>query len=173
MLPSSTPEPFPSISTISSPIPSPFPLTTPTDLTPTFPGTPSATYPRPSPTPPGPECPNGCDLDLSLLPALPSLPSSANDLQSPITSGTVYQHTFTYIFYASTVVGVDGHILDPRSGFLSGLLPGGQVAALLCDGLHLGAAMVVPYPPAWAAAVEQLGIRLPVSIGAPAIYVPN
>ncbi|GME65127.1 hypothetical protein GTA08_BOTSDO02274 [Neofusicoccum parvum] len=118
----------------------------------------------------GPQCPKNCGIDPSLIPPPLPFPSSPGELASPITSGTIYQQTFNYAFYPNTLVAVDGRVLDPRAGVLSGLLPGGQIAALLCDGLYIGS-MVVPYPLAWAAAVEELGIRLPVVLGGAATYV--
>ncbi|KAH7057405.1 hypothetical protein B0J12DRAFT_738184 [Macrophomina phaseolina] len=162
---SSTPSssPWTPLSSLTSTRPAPVPPTSPTSPS-TRPATPTST---------APPCPSGCPLDPSLLPALPSLPSSPGDLQSPITSGVIYQQTFTYSFYASTVVSVDGRILDPRARILVGLLPGGVVAALLCDGLHIGASTVVPYPPAWVVAVEALGILLPSEIGGDGLYVAN
>lgn len=80
---------------------------------------------------------------------------------SIIASGTVYGQVYNYVFYANTVVSVNGGFLDPRTGAIQGLLPGGQLVALLSDGLHI-ANRLVPYPPAWLSLINVLGIQLPI-----------
>lgn len=88
------------------------------------------------------------------LPAVPSVPSI-------IAAGTVYGQVYNYVFYANTVVSVNGGFLDPRTGAIQGLLPGGQLVACLADGLHI-ANRLVPYPPAWLGLINALGIQLPI-----------
>lgn len=73
----------------------------------------------------------------------------------------MYGNVYNYVFYANTLVSVNGGFLDPRTGSVQGLLPGGQLVALLSDGLHI-ANRLVPYPQAYLEVLSVLGIRLPI-----------
>ncbi|KAF2089208.1 hypothetical protein K490DRAFT_64418 [Saccharata proteae CBS 121410] len=86
--------------------------------------------------------------------------SAATSNPSIIAQGTVYGNVYNYVFYSNTVVSVNGGFLDPRSGAVQGLLPGGQLVALLSNGLHI-ANKLVPYPPAYLVLLNALNIILP------------
>ncbi|KAL5115583.1 hypothetical protein ACEQ8H_006559 [Pleosporales sp. CAS-2024a] len=81
----------------------------------------------------------------------PTLTTPASALPTGILGqGTVYDRSFTYIFYYSGIVQINTSYLQPKRGIFAGYLAGQVLAGTFLDGLHIGNHLI-PYPPGFLA----------------------
>jgi len=90
-----------------------------------------------------------------ILPGTPTTP--ANPRSSIISTGTVADNYYTYIFYSSGVTQINNSYLSPRTGILSGFLNSRTFSGLFTDGLHIGR-HVIPYPPQYLYSIQGVAL---------------